>query len=77
MGAYRLVPISVKLKPMTTLSAYESLPSPTEVPEGSGIECPECQSELTWDSPSLVMKEPPMRRLNCACGFSKVVVYKG
>ena len=62
---------------MTTLADYKALPVMTEVPGASGIECPDCKSECTWDSPSLVLKEPAMRRLNCACGFSEVVVYKG
>ena len=62
---------------MTTLSDYESQPALTEQPQASGIKCPECPEELTWDSPSLILREPPMRRLNCSCGFSKVVVYKG
>ena len=66
--------------PLKTITEYESEPLIAEPPDASGIQCPECETpnELIWDSPSLVCKEPPMRRLNCpACSFSRVVPYKG
>jgi hypothetical protein len=42
-------------------------------PELSGIQCPECKDELKWAERSLICKNPPMQRLVCDCGFTKVV----
>jgi len=63
---------------LKTLEEYEASDAIADAPELSGVACPECSEEMAWDSPSLVLKEPPMRRINCpSCSFSRVVAYKG
>ena len=51
-----------------------------DVPEGSGIACPQCErldgaeTELVWGDRSLFSTHPPMRRANCrVCSYSVVV----
>ena len=60
---------------MKTLAEYEAELPPAPMPEKSGIECPDCKEELEWWFESLLLKNPPMRRINCKCGFSKVIRY--
>lgn len=60
---------------LKTLEEYKASLPPLQAPEKSGVTCPECSGELSWDSESLFLKNPPMRRLIChECGnFTEVV----